>query len=1126
MVLPQLSGAATAAPAGDDVARGRAIGAEMAAIVEVPPLARLLAIAGMAMAPTPAASPKNATDPFHHMRPQRVAVPEPPRRTPPPMVRPAPLHPIVSRARRASGTYVPGPPMLKPTEIDRVLETARTRAKQRSVHHGDAPPLQSPVRVAPGGVRGGGARGGAPVRATRTLSTMSGIGINPWWHYQTETVPGGGRVMVNVGTGNMVLQDDDMAVAHAGIALAFRRTYNSQSQHDVNGSDGSAPSMYGNGWTNTFDAHLSSSAANITTVWDIDGAHYDYTLADDGVTWTPPTGQHATLTWDHGCGYLWTKKTGTSYYFWQASNGPCGPSYGGYYAGKLYQIIGRNRNTYITFNYSWDIGTHTAGDKVAAISATTESGMTATLWFADVSGHRLLQEIGFPDGATYVTYLYDAAGNLLWVSRPPNNAAGTRPMVGYIYTTLGTGPVMAYLTSPRWNGSDGGYIALGYNGTDAHSATIGYLAHVANVNPSIADGTGTALQSGYSTAPYEFYDEYFTTGVSTPTFRDTDGHATNWVVDGLGRPMQTQKCTATSGGNCIGTWLVSNENWDANNDLVSEVDPRGNETDYVYDPMGNTVIVAQPAVSAQTPAGTVTMRPTQMIDYDANNNVTAYCDQRATHAASADWSGTVSGPIDAQCASRGASVPHAIFTYGLRAPSYEPAGQLVAITSPLGYVRRIGYDAAKQGGTDRGLPTDLQGDPVGQANGTTRQSAQTIYYDASGNIVCAKADANDPHTTTILTYDALNRVIGTGDPDDASLSSSACSKTPGLPGSTIVSRTTYFSDGSVATKQTPAQAAAGVATQFTYDLDGNVTTEVHHFTGGDGTTTKWYDGADRLVEVKQPADPNDFYHFAWMTRYLYDLSSGRNVIIAGQSYRAYGGLYKTQELLPTSTVTPQWSSAGSTGQDGAGWNDTAGEGSDALGRPTQLYRNTGSGLLPVTNNYDATPATLGLATSSCNALSECQYFDYDARGSIHQMTFSTVVSPTRTYAYDEVGRLASAASANGTVTDIYDADGRKATRAQTVGAQSAATISYGYYASGERRSVGISTSQQSFPGALGFSYRGDGTLQTLTSIGSSRFDFSYTGGRRPLSRTDSTGQSADTMAYDAAGRTSALTTPG
>ena len=40
------------------------------------------------------------------------------------------------------------------------------------------------------------------------------------------------------------------------MTLAFRRTYNSQSLHDMNGSDGSTPSLYGNGWTNTFDAHM------------------------------------------------------------------------------------------------------------------------------------------------------------------------------------------------------------------------------------------------------------------------------------------------------------------------------------------------------------------------------------------------------------------------------------------------------------------------------------------------------------------------------------------------------------------------------------------------------------------------------------------------------------------------------------------------------------------------------------------------------------------------------------------------------------------------------------------------------------------------------------------------------
>ena len=164
-------------------------------------------------------------------------------------------------------------------------------------------------------------------------------------------------------------------------------------------------------------------------------------------------------------------------------------------------------------------------------------------------------------------------------------------------------------------------------------------------------------------------------------------------------------------------------------------------------------------------------------------------------------------------------------------------------------------------------------------------------------------------------------------------------------------------------------------------------------------------------------------------------------------------------------------------------------------------------------------------STSCNALSECRSFTYDARGMVQQITFSTTASPTRTYAYDENGRLASAANGNGTVTDLYDQDGRNVARSQTVGAQPPVSIGYSYYPSGERRAVGITTSQQSFPTALGYSYRADGVLQTLTSVGSTRFDFTYTGGRRPLRRSDNTGQTADTMAYDSAGRTTAVTLP-
>ncbi|MDP9025524.1 MAG: DUF6531 domain-containing protein [Candidatus Eremiobacteraeota bacterium] len=175
--------------------------------------------------------------------PQRIAVPEPSPRARTPLPPLASIHAIVSRDIHVPhGVKGQGPPMLRPGQIDAVLTAARQRAVQGHSHRPQA--IQPVTRsLTPGGTRAGTAPGNARGRGIRTVQSTGGTGINPWWRYQEENVPGGGHLMVNVGTGNLLVQGDDMSVPHKGIAMAFRRTYNSQSQHDVNGSDGSAPSM-------------------------------------------------------------------------------------------------------------------------------------------------------------------------------------------------------------------------------------------------------------------------------------------------------------------------------------------------------------------------------------------------------------------------------------------------------------------------------------------------------------------------------------------------------------------------------------------------------------------------------------------------------------------------------------------------------------------------------------------------------------------------------------------------------------------------------------------------------------------------------------------------------------------
>jgi hypothetical protein len=146
--------------------------------------------------------------------------------------------------------------------------------------------------------------------------------------------------------------------------------------------------------------------------------------------------------------------------------------------------------------------------------------MTATLSFTDVSGHRVLDHITYPDGTTTVYYGYDAAGNFTWTSRPPNNAAGTRPVQGFGYTS---GGLLSWVASPRWNGPDGGALfLLSYSGTTAPTATLTGVSHLGVVNPSIPDGTGVVLQPGAPTGAVDYNDSWYGTGGSTPWFHDTD----------------------------------------------------------------------------------------------------------------------------------------------------------------------------------------------------------------------------------------------------------------------------------------------------------------------------------------------------------------------------------------------------------------------------------------------------------------------------------------------------------------------------------------------------------------------------------------------------------------------------
>lgn len=259
---------------------------------------------------------------------------------------------------------------------------------------------------------------------------LKAAGTTPWWNYKTGTISGVGMYQVNTASDNLLVQATDMNIPNKGVPLTFARTYNSQSKHDYANSDNSVPDNYGNGWTNTFDAHLGFNAGNQygrgITVYDASGTPYAY-MPDGSGHWIAPPGVHAQLTLNSACTYAWTDKTGESLIFYtpDVSDAACAPQMGSMtaYNGRLAAMYGRNHNDYVQLTYYWSGSGPNSGGNLQAIDATTEAGQTAHLTFADFNGRRLLASLLYPDNQTSVTYGYDTQGNMTEVDIPADSTA-------------------------------------------------------------------------------------------------------------------------------------------------------------------------------------------------------------------------------------------------------------------------------------------------------------------------------------------------------------------------------------------------------------------------------------------------------------------------------------------------------------------------------------------------------------------------------------------------------------------------------------------------------------------------------------------------------------------------------
>jgi len=579
----------------------------------------------------------------------------------------------------------------------------------------------------------------------------------------------------------------------------------------------------------------------------------------------------------------------------------------------------------------------------------------------DVATGRLVSETdqaGAAASPTYATTLaYDASGKLSTVTDPAGRA--------YTFTWTGT-----HITSV----TDGGTRQVDYAYSAAGDLTDVY-------------GTATVRSGG-------------TLGNQDRTQLTYDTH----------HLMLTMRTPKNFGSTATPTPVTTNV-YDTSQRVVSQTDPVGRVTTFVYGPAGG---LAAGQTKVTDPAGHVTL--------DTYQNGLLVSETRGYGTADAGtWSyayDPLTLGVSVATDPDGHTTTYAYDDHGNRISSsdalgrttsyqWDDAGHPVLTTDPSGTQTAVAYNAAGQvTATSIGRPgqtaevsdgnpvdptvrttSNTYGDAAHPADVTTstdpRGKSTSYTYDSAGNLT----KTTDPlGRSTLARYDARTGwLLATVTPRGAAAGTTATCTPPAAGCAT----TTYDTHGRVLS----TKDAAGHTTSATYDADGRQLTSTDE---NNHTTATAYDAAGQVTSVTAP-----------------------NASVTGTTYTGDGQVATSVD--PSGKVTTYT-------YDAQGRRTTS---KDPDNRTTTSTYDP-AGLLTTITAPDATVSTN----------------TYDAAGEVTGITYSSGLHAI-TYTYDVAGRRTTATDGTGTTTTTYDAFGEPL----KVTDGSGATVAYTYDEAGDVTSI-------------------------------------------------------------------------
>ncbi len=793
---------------------------------------------------------------------------------------------------------------------------------------------------------------------------------------------------------------------------------------------------------------------------------------------------------------------------------------------------------------------------VTPTGITSSNGLSVP-FVRDTQGR--ITQIADPLGNVYA-YAYDSFGNLASVTYP-----GITTPAQYTYNTAhlytgGTDPRGNALPSTTYD-SSGRLQTV----TDALSQTTSYAYNVPGNTTTMTYPPDATGNTGTATMLYDSYGMLLTStdplgNTTTNTYdanhnllsvTDPLGHTTSYTYDSNGNKISvTYPKTATS-VNTTNTTV-----YNASSEPTQTTDELGNIRNFTYD------------ANFWPKSASDTIGPVVSFTFNANGTTAAKAvgyDLTATSGVSTAYTYDAYGNMTGQTDALGRQTQY----------TYDTLGRLSLTTAPVGGTTTNTYDALGN------LKTSAQ--PLGRTNSYT--------YDANNNKL-SKTDANG-HTTTYQ-YDALNRLTlvtyptspastmaytydfrnnATKTTDQAGhvtnnvydLAARLTSITSAFGTSQAATTSyTYYNDGRKATATDPLGQtttsnydAAGRltstvdaqsnTTQYAYDDAGNQISildsnnhktheqydarrRLSKTTYDDGTTTLYsydgpgnlasqtdqasntvqytYDAANQLKSVIQAARPNPQN----TTAYGYDPNGNLSNLTDANSHATQNGFdvlnQLKQETMPVGqTQTKTYDAAGNlislTDYNGK----TTTYAYDALNR--LLSKTPDPSLTDAPESFTYTPTGKRASMTDASGATVYTYdnldrlitkvtpqgtlnYTYDAAGNVTSMSSSNTNGASAAYTYDNLNRLSTVTDnrlplAQNTTTYSYDSASNLATVAYPNGLQSAFTYD------DLNRLKNLSLSEGSTVATYNYTFDATGNRQSSTESSGRMVNWGYDG---------------------------------